>query len=185
MPDASRPVVTLDLDGVLCRPPFGLNPGRGRHKSRSGVGHRSALWLTERWRYVGRKPMTGAGDGFAALSGQFDCHVLTARSEVARGLTERWLRRHLGAVPRLHMRPTYWETPAQFKARMVQEVGALAHFEDDPQTAEWLAELLPAVFVVDWHRNRGLEGARIHRIHRLVEALPVLEALAARPSAQG
>lgn len=172
-----RPVVTLDLDGVLCRPPLGINPGRGRSKRRDKAGTKSLLWLSERWRYAGRGPMPGAKEGFLALSQRFDCHVLSARGEAARKPTEAWLQRHLGVVPDLSLRPDWHETPAQFKVRRVRELGAIAHFEDDPHTAAWLAERLPAVFLVDWWRNRWLDDPRVHRIRRIAEALPLLEAL--------
>ena len=77
----------------------------------------------------------------------------------------------------LNLRPGWREKPAQFKARRVAALTPIAHFEDDPHTAAWLAELLPAVFLVDWPRNRWLELPNVHRIKRLEEALPVLERL--------
>ncbi|MBN9493995.1 hypothetical protein J0H33_11705 [bacterium] len=180
----SRPVVTFDLDGVICRPPFGINPGRNQHKSRDGEGTRNILWLTERWRYVGRRPMPGARQGFIEIAAHFECHVLSARAEVAREATERWFERYLGIVPALHLRPSWKETPAQYKVRMVRELGAMAHFEDDPHTAEWVAECTQAVFLVDWPRNDWLTGKNVHRIASIREALPLLEALE-HPSARG
>lgn len=172
-----RSLLTFDLDGVLCRPPFGINPGNGRGKRRDAKGKRNLLWLTERWRYALRRPMPGAREGFLALMEQYDCQVVSARGVEARALTERWFKLHFGFVPPLDLRPHWRETSAQFKARRVGELKPLAHFEDDPHTAEWLAELLPAVFVVDWGRNRWLEGERIHRIRRIEEAGDVLEQL--------
>jgi hypothetical protein len=175
-----RPVLTFDLDGVICRPPFGINPGRGISKSREGEGTRSILWRTERWRYLGRKPMPGAAEGIRTLSETFDCKVLSARSNDARKHTEAWFERYIGVVPDLHLRSDWHEKPAQFKARKVAELQPLAHFEDDPHTALWLSELLPAVFLVDWWRNRWLGGekvAHLHRIKRIEDAIPVLATL--------
>lgn len=174
----ARPVLTFDIDGVLCRPPFGMNPGTGKGKRRDAVARRNALWLTERWRYQLRRPMPGAIDGFRALARCFDCKVMSARGEAARPATEAWFRRYFGDVPELHLRPHWRETAAQFKARHIVELGAIAHFEDDPFTAQWLAEVVQAVFLVDWGRNRWLEGANVHRIARLEEAWPALEELA-------
>ena len=171
-----RPLVTFDFDGVLCRPPFGLNPGKGRSQSRETPGHGGLLWATERWRYHFRRPMPGAAEGFRAISAHFRCAVVTARGGQAEGLTRGWLQRHLGVIPELHTRPHWNETSAQYKARKMRELQPLAHFEDDPFTATWLAELVPHVFLVDWPRNRGLSGPNIHRIRSLEEALPVLEA---------
>lgn len=176
---ADKPVVTFDLDGVLCRPPFGINPGRGRTKRREGEGTKSLLWRTERWRYAMRRPMPGAVEGFAALSELFDCQVVSARSDEAAEFTRQWCRRHLHSDPPLNLRPEWREQPAQFKARRVVELGAIAHFEDDAHTARWLAELVPVVFLVDWWRNRWLEGPNIVRIRRLADALPALERIAA------
>lgn len=177
---ARRSVLTFDLDGVLCRPPFGINPGRNEHKRRDGAGRRNILWLTERWRYAFRQPMPGAREGFAALSAAFECHVVSARAESARRLTERWFEHHIGALPPIHLRASWMEKPAQFKARMVTELGPIAHFEDDPHTAEWLSELLPAVFLIGWPRNDWLNEPNIHRISRLGEALSLLDEVAAR-----
>ncbi len=172
-----RPLITLDLDGVLCRPPFGINPGRGLHKRRNAAGRRNVLWLTERWRYWFRKPMPGAREGLEALQALFDCQVVTARGEVAGPYTRRWLRRYFSNPPVIHFRPHWSETSAQFKVRMVKELQPIAHFEDDPFTAAWVAELIPAVFLVDWPRNRWLQGPTIHRIGALSEAVAFLPTL--------
>jgi len=174
---AARPVLTFDMDGVLCRPPFGINPGKGRHKQRDKAGRLNLLWLTERWRYAGRRPMPGAPEALRELAAQYDCKVLSARGEVARRHTERWFARYFGTVPELHLRPHWRESPAQFKTRKVVELGAVAHFEDDPHTAAWVAELVPAVFLVDWPRNRWLNAERIHRVPSLREAVPLVPML--------
>jgi hypothetical protein len=170
-PSPPRPIITFDLDGVLCRPPLGINPGRNLSKDRAKEGARGLLWQAERFRYIGRRPMPGARAGFLLFNETYDCRVLSARSEAARGLTESWFRRWFGMVPALNLRPGWRESPAAFKARRVVEIGAVAHFEDDPHTAAWLAELLPAVFLVDWWRNRWLHGlANVHRIREIGEA---------------
>lgn len=173
----TRPVLTFDLDGVICRPPFGINPGRGRHKRRDGEGTKSILWRTERWRYAARRPMHGATEGLSLLARDFDCKIVSARSVDAAGLTADWFERHMGMRPDMHLRADWREKPAQFKARKVVELGSVAHFEDDPHTAQWLAELIPAVFLVDWWRNRWLKGERIYRIHEISDAAAILRAL--------
>ncbi len=166
------PIVTFDLDGVLCRPPFGINPGTGRGKHRDSPGKRSFLWLTEGWRYAFRKPMPGAVEGFKAIAAVAGVCVVSARSEHTRALTEAWFKRYFGLVPELHLRPSWRETSAQFKARRVPELGAVVHFEDDPFTAQWVADLGPRVFVVDWPRNRWLPAdPNIVRITSVIEAL--------------
>ncbi len=176
MPD--RPLLTFDMDGVLCRPPFGFNPGGNMDKSRETPGKRGMLWRTEGWRYHLRRPMPGAIEGFRKLAEQYECTVVTARGGPAEALTRRWFERYFGDAPTLHVRPHWDETSAQYKARKMRELQPLAHFEDDPFTAKWASELIPAVFVVDWPRNRALQGHHIHRIARLEDALPVLAELA-------
>lgn len=171
-----RPLLTFDMDGVLCRPPFGINPGTGRGKRRDAPGKRGLLWATESWRYHLRRPMPGAVEGFVALQGRYRCVVVTARGSQAERLTRRWFERYFRFVPELHMRPSWSETSAQYKARKMRELTPLAHFEDDPFTAAWVAELVPAVFLVDWPRNASLSGPNISRVTRLLDAIPLLNA---------
>lgn len=121
--------------------------------------------------------MAGAREGLRLLGERFECQVVSARSADAEGYTSAWVRRQLGFEMPLNLRPGWHEKPAQFKARRVAELKPIAHFEDDPHTAAWLAELLPAVFLIDWPRNRWLHLPNVHRIKRLEEALPVLERL--------
>ncbi|OAI43986.1 hypothetical protein AYO38_10200 [bacterium SCGC AG-212-C10] len=183
MADEARPVLTFDMDGVLCRPPFGINPGSGKNKRRDTAGKGGIMWHSERVRYLWRKPMPGAVTGFQALAATYDCHVVTARGEGARGVAANWLKRYLGVAPDLYVRPHWRETSAQYKARQVVALNPFAHFEDDPFTAQWLSELIPAVFLIDWPRNRWLEGANIYRIREIGEAAPVLaKLLAPRPA---
>ena len=172
-----KPILTFDLDGVLCRPPLGINPGRGQRKVRGAAGKRGLLWATERWRYGGRRPMPGAIAGFRLLAETWDCRILSARSEEARPATEAWLRRHLGEVAEINLRPDWHEAPAAYKARRVGELGALAHFEDDPHTASWVADVIGAVFLIDWWRNRWLNVPNVRRITRIEQAAGPLEAL--------
>ncbi len=169
-----RPRLTFDLDGVLCRPPLGINPGTGKHKRRDAPGKKGVLWMTEGWRYHGRRPMRGAVEGFLLFREHFDCVVVTARGYPAEDLTRSWFERRFGFVPELHMRPSWEETSAQFKARKMAELQPLAHFEDDPFTALWVAELVPQVFLIDWKRNRWLEAERIRRVATIAEAGPYL-----------
>jgi hypothetical protein len=73
------------------------------------------------------------------------------------------------------MRPGWEESSAQFKARKAAELAPIAHFEDDPHTAEWLAELIPLVFLVDWPRNRWLDLPNLRRIVSVGDSIPLLE----------
>jgi hypothetical protein len=167
-------LVTLDLDGVLCRPPLGFNPGSRMDKPRGAPGHKGLLWRTEAWRYHGRRPMPGAMQALSQLDAVADWLVLTARAEAARPLTEAWFRRHLGRVPEIRMRPHWRETSAAFKVRLIGELRPRAHFEDDPFTACWAADLGTAVFLIDWPRNRGLSHVRVTRVRDVGAAIPSL-----------
>lgn len=182
---SDRKLLTFDLDGVLCRPPFGLNPGSGRGKSRETSGKRHLTWYTEPGRYLWRRPMPGAVAGFRELSTVYDCRVLSARASHSTNHTRGWFRRYFGVEPIIYLRPTWRETPAQFKTRMVGELGAFAHFEDDPHTAEWVAEIIPHVFLVDWRRNDWLHGPNIHRIASLADAARFLADEDASATAEG
>jgi hypothetical protein len=176
---SQRPVVTFDLDGVLCRPPFGINPGRLRKpgkRRRPNPIVRFVLDHSERWRYVFRRPMPGSLDGFRATRQFADCIVLTARGEVARTTTERWFARYLGEVPRIVMRPDLREPSPEFKRRRAAELGAAAHLEDDPNTAALIAETTP-VLLVDWPRNAGMEGKNVTRVGGVAEAVKLLRTL--------
>ncbi len=172
----SRPIVTFDLDGVLCRPPFGLNPGKLKDEPVTAPGSKNIAWLLERWRYYGRSPMPGARKAFAAVSEFADCVVVTGRGEAARGHTEKWLRRNLGVLPPLQMRPTFRERPPRFKQRVLAELGSAAHFEDDPNTAVLLVPARP-VFVVAWPRNSGLVADRVRRVPSALAAVEELRAM--------
>ncbi len=174
----SRPLVTFDIDGVLCRSPFGINPGRvSADATRPGRFPRPT-WPFERWLYLRRKPMPGALEGFRAVSEQFNCAVVSARGEASRELTQDWLSRTFGSSPPLRLRASWRERSSAFKARVIPPLKPLAHFEDDPNTALLLAERIPHVFLVDWPRNRGVERENIHRVERIADALPILEAIA-------
>ncbi len=172
-----RTVVTFDMDGVLARPPFGINPAANRGKRREAPARWNPLWLVERWRYLGRRPMPGSREALHAARRLADVVIVSARGEAARRSTERWLRRHFGEPPPLVLRPSWRERSAQFKARVLSELRPFVHIEDDPHTAEWLAELLPHVILVDWPRNRWLAHPNVHRVRSLSEVPALLERL--------
>lgn len=174
----SRPLVTFDMDGVLCRNPWGINPGRVSADATSPSRLPRPTWPLERWLYLRRKPMPGAVEGFHAIAERFECAVVSARGEGSRPLTEDWLARTFGISPPVRLRSSWRERSSAFKARVIPPLKPLAHFEDDGNTALLLAERIPHVFLVDWPRNHGVERENIHRIERITDALPILEAVA-------
>ncbi len=181
----SRFLVTFDIDGVLCRSPFGINPGGLSAAATRPARFPRPTWPLERWLYLRRKPMPGAPEGFRAVVEHFDCAVVSARGEASRDLTEDWLSRIFGSSPPLRLRPSWRERSSAFKARVIPPLKPLAHFEDDPNTALLLAERIPHVFLVDWPRNRGVERENIHRVERIADALPILETLAGEMGTAG
>jgi hypothetical protein len=82
----------------------------------------------------------------------------------------------------LNLRPHWRETSARFKARVTTDLGTTVHIEDDPHTARWLSELIPHVLLVDWPRNKWLEGDNIHRITSIDEAPGLIRRLLAADS---
>ena len=113
-------------------------------------------------------------DAIRRLEQDFEWVVVTARSEHARPVTESWLMQHFGKVPGVRMRPHWSETPAQFKTREVALLSPVAHFEDDPFTASWLAELGTEVMLVDWPRNAQLSAAHVTRVGGVGEGVSVV-----------
>ncbi len=174
----ARPLVTFDIDGVLCRNPLGVNPGGVSADALTPARFPRPTWPFERFLYLRRKPMAGAVEGFHAIAERFECAIVSARGEGARALTEGWIARTLGVSPPLRLRSSWRERSSAFKARVIPPLQPLAHFEDDPNTALLLAERIPHVFLIDWPRNRGVAGANIHRIERIIDALPILSAAA-------
>ncbi len=174
----SRPLVTFDMDGVLSRNPWGINPGGVSSDSTSPARLPRPTWPLERWLYLRRKPMPGAVEGFHAIAERFECAVVSARGEGSRPLTEDWLARTFGVSPPVRLRSSWRERSSAFKARVIPPLKPLAHFEDDPNTALLLAGRIPHVFLVDWPRNRGIESDNIHRIERISDAIPILERVA-------
>lgn len=181
----SRPLVTFDIDGVLCRSPFGINPGGVSAGATRPARFPRPTWPFERWLYLRREPMPGAPEGFRAIAERFECAVVSARGESSRSLTENWLARTFGSSPLLRLRPSWRERSSAFKARVIPPLKPLAHFEDDPNTALLLAERIPHVFLIDWPRNRGVERANIHRVECIADALPILEAAAGEVDPSG
>lgn len=174
----ARPLVTFDIDGVLCRSPFGINPGGVSQDPIRPARFPRPTWPFERWLYLRRQPMPGAAEGFRTVAERFECVVVSARGEAARAVTEDWLVHTLDLLPPLRLRSSWRERSSAFKARVIPPLKPLAHFEDDPNTALLLADRIPHVFLLDWPRNRGVEHSNIHRIQRIADALPMLEVIA-------
>ncbi len=180
------PPISVDLDGVVVRPPFGLNVTISRSVGRPLLGAElrepsarvSRLRaLLEIGRFGFRRPLPGVREALADLATLRTVHILSARSHTGRRTTERWLDRqgllpHIAAV---HLSPG--GVPARhFKLRTVQALGIDEHVDDDPGTADYLARHAGVtVYLCDWPRSRGLDFPKgVVRVEDLAGAVRAL-----------
>ncbi|MPZ98132.1 MAG: hypothetical protein GEU80_02160 [Dehalococcoidia bacterium] len=175
-----RPLITLDFDGVIASPFFGRNLGIHRGFLDPAAAPRPARvwprWLNEpldRLRYEPRRPLPEALDALRRLASLRRLVVLTGR----RSHPGRWMRRY-GLEP--YFESVVVNDGAQrsphYKLAAVQRLGAREHVEDDPRTAQLLAEHGIHVYLRDWPRNRDLA------YHAGVERIADLDELAQRLS---
>ena len=180
--------ISFDLDGVLARPPLGINLTIDRDVGRqprpapppTAAGPRATLWDRAlrrsyyKLRYLGRPPLTGAREALQAARADGRVLVLTGRNWRGRAQTERWLRRNAlwDLVDDLLMNDGH-SSSARFKERVLARTEVACHVDDDAATAALLARRGINVALIDWPRNRALsfpEG---------VTRYPDLQALAA------
>lgn len=172
MSQADLPPLTLDLDGVIVRPPLGRNVAISRRLDLpplpttiryvdTGTRWRHTYWLLrsglEIARYSGRRPLPGVREALAELAERRRLLVLSGRRWVVRPLVWRWLARHGLAeyVAEVHLNDAHLPS-AQFKLHMAQRLGVAEHVDDDGATAYYLARHGITVYLCDWPRNRGL-----------------------------
>ena len=175
------PLLTLDLDGVICGPPFGGERGVNLGISRRFVDprerpHRAVVpprwlsWSLDHARFDLRRPLPGVAEALARLSDVRRLVVLTGR----RSSPVHWLRWHgldeflddaafnITGLPSPH-----------FKWGALVVLEAAEHIDDDGRTAQLIAERTEArPFLRDWPRNRDLP------YHERVERVADLGALA-------
>jgi hypothetical protein len=182
--------MTIDMDGVLCRPiswfnlvisrdvqrPLDLQerpPGRAIRLSGRLVNTRFGQIL----RYAWRPPMPRVIEGLTALSEMRNLVLLSGRPEVSRGATERWLERH-------HLREFFSEvvlndrglSNVSFKLVASRELGVREHVDDDGRVAYFLAQDgTRAVYLISWVGNAGLPyPTGVQRVRHLVDAADII-----------
>ena len=171
------PLLTLDLDGVICAPPFGVNLGIRRRfldprerPHRAVVPSRWLSWPLDHARFDLRRPLPGVADALARLREVRRLAVLTGR----RSSPIHWLHWH-GLdeyLDNVYVNPTWLPSP-HFKSGAVIVLEAAEHIDDDGRTAQLIADRTEArPFVRDWPRNRDLP------YHERVERVADLGALA-------
>ena len=172
------PLLTLDFDGVICAPPFGVNLGISRRfldpherPHRAVVPPRWLAWPLDHARFDLRRPLPGVAAALARLREVRRLTVVTGR----RSSPGHWLRWHglEGLLDGVVVNTTWLPSP-HFKLGALIVLEAAEHIDDDGRTAQLLAERGPArPYVRDWPRNRDLP------YHERVERVADLGALAA------
>jgi len=157
---SSLPILTIDLDGVLCQPPLGINMGISETFLDPTFEPRPARvpphWLSstaDPLRFNLRRPLPEAWSALGMLRPVRQLVILTGR----RSSPGWWLRRHrlLTLVDRVVVNESALRSP-HYKLRELEALGAADHIDDDGRTAQLLAQRGSArVFLRDWPRNRN------------------------------
>jgi hypothetical protein len=157
-----RPILTIDLDGVICGPIFGLNLGISKGFLDPMMEPPPArVW--PRWlggpldaiRFGVRRPLPEVAPTLARLREHRTLVLLTGRRSDPSGWLERFgLLDHLSAIRYNQGRLR----SAHFKLRTVEELGATEHIDDDGRTAQLIAQASAVrPYLRDWPRNRGAD----------------------------
>jgi hypothetical protein len=191
------PEITIDMDGVLCRPilwfnlvisrdiqrppdysPPSVGPGRGWPRQLANVGIGQVL------RYGWRPPLPLVREGLAELAELRRIVLLSGRPEVSRGATESWLRRH-------RLRDYFSEVVlndrgipnVSFKLLATHERDSREHVDDDGRVAYFLAkEAKRQVFLISYLGNAGLPyPPGVRRVRTLVDAARIIRDLGVGP----
>lgn len=184
------PVLTVDMDGVLCRPIVWFNLVISRDVQRpldlaerppresTPLSHRLVeTRVGQAIRYAWRPPMPMVREGLAALAEVRQLVLLSGRPETSRLATERWLERH-------RLRDYFSELVlndrglpnASFKLLTSRERGVREHVDDDGRVAYFLArDNAQTVYLISWGGNAGLPyPPTVQRVRHLVHAADVI-----------
>jgi hypothetical protein len=188
------PEITVDMDGVLCRPISWVNlvisrdltrppdlAGRKRSGSRPILMQLMDTDLVKLLRYAWRPPLAGVREGLAALAEVRTVILLSGRPESARDETERWLERHQVREYFSQVLLNDRGLPnASFKLLTVRERGSREHIDDDGRVAYFLArDAGQTVYLVSWVGNAGLTyPPSVHRVGSLREAAEAIRSTA-------
>ena len=170
------PVMTIDLDGVVCRPLFGWNAGIHRsfldHNAEAPTAHVWPRWLgspLDHIRFDMRRPVQGATRSLSRLAKFRTLVLLTGR----RSDPSHWLRWY--GLDQFYSQIVINESSKNsphHKLEQVKQLGAIEHVEDDGRTAQLLAELSDVkVYLRNWPQNQRLN---LHRNVRRINDLDML-----------
>lgn len=178
------PDLTIDMDGVLCRPVSWFNLVISRDirtapdLTASEVGRSGRRFLDtpagQALRYGWRPPLPRVREGLTELAGVRRLILLSGRSHLSREATERWLARR-------GLRDFFSEVllndrdvpNASFKLLIARERGVLEHVDDDGRVAYFLAQEDPrrTVYLISWLANARLPyPAGVRRVRDLLDA---------------
>jgi phosphoglycolate phosphatase-like HAD superfamily hydrolase len=173
--------MTVDLDGVVCAPLFGVNLGIHRELlDPEAPAPAARVW--PRWigdpldhlRFDLRRPVEGAAEALGRLAVARELVLLTGRRSSPAG----WLRRH--GLERYFSQVLINEgglKSPHYKLEQVERLGAAEHVDDDGRTAQLLAQRSGAtVYLREWPRNRELAlDAGVIRVADLGELAALVE----------
>ncbi len=182
-----KPKLGVDLDGVICRPPLGLNIliGKGPYEGRvstDGIdmdparhgksGSSALISFLQKVKYIRRSPLPDAQEGLRAIKEHRDMVLITSRNGLVQKRVESWLERYgirdlFDAVHTNHL-----GIPApEFKWLMVSQQGIDEFIDDDGRVADFLArQRLSRVYLRDWPRNRGYKyPENVIRVNNLIQ----------------
>ena len=185
-----KPVLTLDLDGVICGPLAALNLGISQtflDPTREPVPARVwPRWLggpLDALRFPMRRPLPQVAAALARLAAYRSLVLLTGRRSDPSG----WLERYglTGHIDDLHYNRGPLRSP-HFKLQMIEAIGAAEHIDDDGRTAQLLAETSSVrSYLRDWPRNRGADYAptvtRVDDLAALAEVIAGASLAGPRP----
>ena len=175
------------MDGVICRPPLGLNIriARGPYH---GLDRGSAARIEEKpalrprpWslisvllalKYIGRSPMLDAKAGLAAIKEHRDMVLITSRNSRVQWLVDRWLARNgmSEAFDAVYTNSLGLASP-DFKWHVASKLGIQEFIDDDGRVTDLLAKKgLRHVYLRDWPRNRGYDYPEaVVRVQSLID----------------
>ena len=183
-----KPLIGIDMDGVICRPPLGLNipiaPGPYSESS-SPPGQRQAprglsllaLKLLLKLKYFARPPLPDALVGIKAISEHRTPVLVTSRNGAGSELIDAWLRKYELAsfFKEIHPNNLGLSSP-DFKWLMCFRLGIREFVDDDGRVADHLSRKgLDTVFLRDWPKNRGYDYLpNVTRVQSLSEVADTL-----------
>jgi hypothetical protein len=179
------PMMTVDLDGVVCGPLLGQNLGIHQTlldpEASPPTGRAWPRWMgtpLDHLRFDLRRPLHGAQEALERLSQRRRLVLLTGR----RSDPSYWLRWY--GLERFYSQVVINEGALKsphHKLEQVARLGAVEHVDDDGRTAQLLAQRSGAqVYLCDWPRNRwiDLDGSvrRVANLEALADLIEVGDA---------